>query len=129
MLTPAVFDTRGVVVRRVDADRVLARRVLGAFLGTLFRRVLPAMAASLAAYLALVAATWTCLHDHYPASAFWPMRAFQAGWLAAHRMCAAGSRDPLARPLPRRASSRATWDLPAAAVASQPQAAGSAGSR
>ncbi len=79
VLTPAVFDTRGVAY----AAWTLTAFCLGAFLGTLFRRVLPAMAASPAAYLALVAVTWTCLHDHYPVSTFWPMQAFQAGWLLA----------------------------------------------
>jgi hypothetical protein len=79
VLTPAVFDTRGLVY----AAWTLTAFCLGAFLGTLFRRVLPAMAASLAACLALIAVTWTCLHDHYPVSTFWPMQAFQAGWLLA----------------------------------------------
>ena len=54
---------------------------LGAFLGTLFRRALPAMAATLGAYVALAATTWFYLRDHYPVSTFWPMQVFEAGWL------------------------------------------------
>jgi len=49
--------------------------------GTLFRRVLPAMAASLGIYVALAAATWFYLRDHYPVSTFWPMQVFEACWL------------------------------------------------
>ncbi len=47
----------------------------------LVRRILPAMAATLGAYLALAALTWFYLRSHYPVAAFWPMQFFEAGWL------------------------------------------------
>ena len=47
----------------------------------LLRRALPAMAAALAVYAALAAATWFYLRDHYPVSTFWPMQVFEASWL------------------------------------------------
>jgi hypothetical protein len=56
---------------------------LGAFLGMLTRRILTAMAATLGVYLALGAATWFYLRDHYPVSTFWPMQVFEVGWLLA----------------------------------------------
>ena len=79
VVTPAVFDTRGIAY----AAWTLTALCLGAFLGTLFRRVLPAMATSLAAYLMLGALTWFYLHDRYPVSTFWPMQLFESGWLLA----------------------------------------------
>ena len=79
VLSPAVFETRGVVY----AAWTLTAFCLGAFLGALIRKVLPAMAASLGTYLALAAVTWSYLHDHYPVSTFWPMQALEAGWLLA----------------------------------------------
>jgi peptidoglycan/LPS O-acetylase OafA/YrhL len=54
---------------------------LGAFLGMLLRRIVPAMAATLGAYLVLALVTWQFLRDHYPVSTFWPMQFFEAGWL------------------------------------------------
>jgi hypothetical protein len=77
VLTPPVFETRGLAY----AAWTLTAFCLGAFLGTLMRRILPAMAATLAVYTALAALTWFYLRDHYPASTFWPMQAFEAGWL------------------------------------------------
>ena len=62
VLTPAVFETRGVVY----AAWTLTAFCLGAFLGTLLRRVLPAMAATLGVYLALAAATWSYLQQPLP---------------------------------------------------------------
>jgi ABC-type transport system involved in multi-copper enzyme maturation permease subunit len=82
VLSPAVFETRGIAY----AAWTLTAFCLGAFLGTLIRRVLPAMAASLGAYLFLGALTWLYLGDHYPARTFWPMQAFEGGWLLA--LCA-----------------------------------------
>jgi hypothetical protein len=76
-LTPMVFDTRGVSY----AAWTLTAFCLGAFLGTLLRRILPAMAATLGVYVALAAATWFYLRIHYPVSTFWPMQFFEAGWL------------------------------------------------
>jgi hypothetical protein len=66
VLTPAVFDTRGLAY----AAWTLTAFCLGAFSGALIRRVLPAMAAALAAYLFLVALTWLYLQYHYPVSTF-----------------------------------------------------------
>jgi hypothetical protein len=77
VLTPAVFDTRGLAY----AAWTVTAFCLGAFLGTLLRRVLPAMAATLGGYLALAAVTWLFLRDHYPVATFWPMQFFEAGWL------------------------------------------------
>jgi hypothetical protein len=56
---------------------------LGAFLGMLIRRFLPAMAVTLFAYAGLAALTWFSLRDRYPVSTFWPMQLFEAAWLLA----------------------------------------------
>jgi hypothetical protein len=77
VLSPSVFDTRGVSY----AAWTLTAFCLGAFLGLLLRRVLPAMVATLGVYLALAALTWFYLRPHYPASTFWPMQFFEGGWL------------------------------------------------
>jgi hypothetical protein len=77
VLTPAVFDTRGIAY----AAWTLAGFCLGAFLGALMRRILPAMATTLGVYLALAAVTMFYLHYHYPVAAFWPMQLFEGGWL------------------------------------------------
>ena len=77
VLTGAVFSTRGVAY----AAWTLTAFCLGAFLGALMRRVLPAMAVTLGAYLGLAAAAWLYLRPHYPVSTFWPMQVFESGWL------------------------------------------------
>jgi hypothetical protein len=77
VLTPTVFDTSGLSY----AAWTLTAFCLGAFLGTLLRRTLAAMAATLGVYLGLAAATWFYLRDHYPAKTFWPRQLFEAGWL------------------------------------------------
>jgi hypothetical protein len=79
VLSPAVFETRGLVY----AAWTLTAFCLGAFLGALLRRVIPAMAATLGAYLALTGLTWACLQNHYPVSTFWPRQLFESGWLVA----------------------------------------------
>jgi hypothetical protein len=79
VLSPAVFETRGVVF----AAWTLTAFCLGVFLGTLLRRLLAAMAATLGAYAVLGAFTLLYLHQHYPVSTYWPMQAFEAGWLLA----------------------------------------------
>jgi hypothetical protein len=61
--SPAVFETRGIAY----AAWTLTAFCLGAFLGTLIRRVLPAMAASLASYLGPAAAVAS--QPHAPGSA------------------------------------------------------------
>ena len=75
--TPSVFDTHGVSY----AAWTLTAFCLGAFVGTLVRRILPAMAITPVAYVALAALTWFDLRDHYPVRTFWPMQFFEGGWL------------------------------------------------
>ena len=77
VLSPAVFETRGVVY----AAWTLTAFCLGAFLGMLVRRVVAAMAATLGVYLALAGATLFYLHYRYPVRTFWPMQVFESGWL------------------------------------------------
>jgi hypothetical protein len=75
--TPSVFGTRAVAY----AAWTLTAFCLGAFLGTLVRRILPAMAVTPVLYAALAALTWFDLRRHYPVKTFWPMQFFEAGWL------------------------------------------------
>jgi len=114
--TATVFDTHGIVF----AAWTLTAFCVGAFLGMLFRRILPAMAATFGVYgglglltllelrkdypVALVSSnarllansrptptspwilsTWdsagTQWWRYIPASRFWPMQLFEAGWL------------------------------------------------
>jgi hypothetical protein len=75
----AVFDTRGVAY----AAWTLTAFCLGVFLGTLIRRVLPAMATRLGCFAALAALTVLYLQHHYPVSTFWPRQLLEAGWLLA----------------------------------------------
>ena len=77
VLTPTVFDTRALSY----AAWTLTAFCLGAFLGMLMRRILPAMAATLGVYVALAAATSFYLRNYYPVSTFWPMQLFEVGWL------------------------------------------------
>ena len=79
VLTPTVFDTSGVSY----AAWTLTAFCLGAFLGTLLRRTLPAIAVTLGVYVGLAALTWFYLRNHYPVSTYWPMQVFEAGWLLA----------------------------------------------
>ena len=79
VLTPTVFDTSGVSY----AAWTLTAFCLGAFLGTLLRRTLPAIAVTLGVYVVLAALTWFYLRNHYPVSTYWPMQLFEAGWLLA----------------------------------------------
>ena len=79
VLSPAVFDTRGLAY----AAWTLTAFCLGAFLGALIRRVIPAMAASFGAYLALIGLTGAYLQHHYPVATFWPRQLFESGWLLA----------------------------------------------
>ena len=77
-LAPAVFETRDPVY----AAWTLTAFCLGAFLGTLLRRVITAMAVTLAVFLALGALTWFyLLSDHYTVGAFWPIQCFEAACL------------------------------------------------
>jgi hypothetical protein len=79
VLDAGVFTTRGTDF----AAWTLVAFAIGAFLGTLIGRVLPAMAASLGAYVFLGALTWRLLQYHYPFAAFWPRQLFESGWLVA----------------------------------------------
>jgi hypothetical protein len=77
--TPSVFGTHAVFY----AAWTLTAFCLGAFLGTLTRRTLPAMAITPVVYVALTALTWFDLSHHYPVSTFWPMQFFNAACLLA----------------------------------------------
>ena len=61
MSTESVFDTRGLVFPAFT----LVSFVIGAFLGMLFRRIIPAMAATLGAYLAIRLVAWG-VRGQYP---------------------------------------------------------------
>jgi ABC-type transport system involved in multi-copper enzyme maturation permease subunit len=78
-LSAAVFDTQGIVL----AAWVLVGFTLGAFFGMLFRRIIPAMIVTLAAYCGIDLLTWQYLRPHYPVSGFWPAQFFEASWLLA----------------------------------------------
>ena len=75
--TPSVFGTRAVAY----AAWTLTAFCLGAFFGTLMRRILPAMAITPVPFAALAALAWFDLRRHYPVKTFWPMQFFEAGWL------------------------------------------------
>jgi hypothetical protein len=75
--TPSVFATHGVSY----AAWTLTAFCLGAFLGTLLRRTLAAMAITPAVYLALAALTWFYLRNLYPVATFWPRQLFESGCL------------------------------------------------
>jgi len=72
-----IFDAEGIAL----AAWTLAGFCIGAFIGMLVRRVLPAMVITLGVYAALAGATVFYLRDHYPVGTFWPMQVFEAGWL------------------------------------------------
>ena len=62
VLAVSVFETRG-----IDFGAwTLAAIAIGAFLGMLFRRIIPAMAATLGAYLGLQLLAWLVLREDYP---------------------------------------------------------------
>jgi|HubBroStandDraft_1064217.scaffolds.fasta_scaffold47760_2 hypothetical protein len=60
-LDASVFITHGIAF----AAWTLVAFIIGAFLGMLIRRILPAMAATLGTYLGLYALTWLVLRKHY----------------------------------------------------------------
>jgi hypothetical protein len=62
VLTATVFDTRGIDF----AAWTLAAFTIGAFFGMLIRRIIPAMAATLGAYLAVMVLAWLVLRENYP---------------------------------------------------------------
>jgi hypothetical protein len=62
VLAATVFDTRGTDF----AAWTLVAFAIGAFLGMLIRRIIPAMAATLGAYLGLQLLAWLVLREDYP---------------------------------------------------------------
>lgn len=62
MATKTVFDTRGIDF----AAWTLAAFAVGAFLGMLIRKIIPAMAATLGVYLILDLLAWLVLREDYP---------------------------------------------------------------
>jgi ABC-type transport system involved in multi-copper enzyme maturation permease subunit len=72
-----VFETRGISF----AALTLVAFTIGAFLSMLIRKIIPAMAVTLGAYLVLALLTAEVLRKHYPVSGFWPMQFFEGGWL------------------------------------------------
>jgi len=62
VFSATVFDTRGIAF----AAWTLVAFAIGAFAGMLIRRIVPAMAATLAAYTGLALVTWLFLREHYP---------------------------------------------------------------
>ena len=62
VLSATVFDTRGIDF----AAWTLAAFTIGALAGMLIRRIIPAMAVTLGAYLGLDLLTWLVLRPHYP---------------------------------------------------------------
>jgi len=62
VLAEGVFDTRGIDF----AARTLVAFTIGAFLGMLIRRTVPAMAATLGVYLGLKLLVWLVLREDYP---------------------------------------------------------------
>jgi hypothetical protein len=96
VLTATVFTTRGVVF----AAWTLVAFAFGAFLGMLFRRIIPAMAVTLGAYIGLALLTWGFLRKPLLADAA------RRGRLAAGALGAAHRRDRLAGPPPRGVSQR-----------------------
>jgi hypothetical protein len=78
-VSAAVFDTHPVAF----AAWTLTGLTLGAFLGMLVRKVVPAMVATVATYAVLDVLTWQCLRPHYPVSGLWPMQLVEAAWLLA----------------------------------------------
>jgi hypothetical protein len=77
--TPSVFITHGLCY----PAWTLTAFCLGAFLGTLLRKILPAMAITPVVYAGLAALTWFDLRRHYPVRTFWPMQTLEAVWLLA----------------------------------------------
>jgi hypothetical protein len=75
-----LFDLRGVAF----AGWTLTAFAMGAFAGMLIRRVVPAIAATLAAYTGLAVVVADVLHANYqPASHFWPVQWVEGGGLLA----------------------------------------------
>ncbi len=87
VLTATVFTTHGVVF----AAWTLVAFALGAFLGMLFRRIIPAMAVTLGVYIGLALLTWGFLRKYYVPSVVTSSPAFESGpitpqdpWVLSH---------------------------------------------
>ena len=78
-LTPAVFDLEGLAY----VSWVLTAFCLGTFLGALTRHVLPAMAATLVLFPALLGLTILCLRNQHLVTTYWPLQLLQSAWLLA----------------------------------------------
>jgi hypothetical protein len=74
-----VFVTRGIAF----AAWTLAAFMIAAFAGMLVRRVVPAMAVTMGAYLALQLLTAAVLRPGYQGIGFWPAQFVEGGWLLA----------------------------------------------
>jgi len=77
LLDWAVFATHGTVY----AAWMLTAFCLGAFFGALIRRIIPAMAVTLAVFVALAGVTWFCVRTLFSVTAFWPVQAVESAWL------------------------------------------------
>jgi hypothetical protein len=77
VLSVATLQTSGIVY----AAWTLAAFTIGAFLGTLMRRILPAMAGTLAVFSGIAVFTVLWLHSRYPVAAFWSLQLLEAGCL------------------------------------------------
>jgi hypothetical protein len=75
VLTATVFGTRGLVF----AAWTLVAFAFGAFLGMLFRRIIPAMAVTLGVYIGLALLTWSFLRKYYVPSVVTSSPAFGSG--------------------------------------------------
>jgi hypothetical protein len=87
VLSATVFATRGLVF----AAWTLVAFAIGAFCGMLIRRIVPAMAVTLGAYIGLALLTWGVLRKHYVPSVVTSSAAFESGpitpqdpWVLAH---------------------------------------------
>jgi len=87
VLSATVFATRGVVF----AAWTLVAFAIGALCGMLIRRIVPAMAVTLGAYIGLALLTWGVLRKHYVPSLVTTSAAFESGpitpqdpWVLAH---------------------------------------------
>jgi hypothetical protein len=87
VLTATVFGTRGLVF----AAWTLVAFAFGAFLGMLFRRIIPAMAVTLGVYIGLALLTWSFLRKYYVPSVVTSSPAFESGpitpqdpWVLSH---------------------------------------------
>jgi hypothetical protein len=79
VMSAGVFDSRGIAF----PAWTLAAFMLGAFAGMLLRRIVPAMAVTMGAYLVLAVVTWVYLRPNYPVTGFWPSQLFEGAWLVA----------------------------------------------